>query len=65
LREELTLRVFENRILRRLFVPKRDEVQGSGEDYITRSFVLFTKYYSGDQIRKTEMGKACGTCWGE
>jgi len=26
LREELTLRVFENRVLRRLFGPKRDEV---------------------------------------
>ena len=26
LREELTLRVFENRVLRRLFGPKRDEI---------------------------------------
>jgi hypothetical protein len=30
--------------LRRLFGPKRDEVAGSGEDYITRSFVLCTPY---------------------
>jgi hypothetical protein len=28
LREEQRLRVFENRVLRRLFVPKRDEVTG-------------------------------------
>jgi hypothetical protein len=28
LREELRLRVFENRILRRIFGPKRDEVTG-------------------------------------
>jgi hypothetical protein len=28
LREERTLRVFENRILRRIFGPKRDEVTG-------------------------------------
>jgi hypothetical protein len=28
LREELTLRVFENRVLRRMFGPKRDEVTG-------------------------------------
>jgi len=28
LREECRLRVFENRMLRRIFVPKRDEVTG-------------------------------------
>jgi hypothetical protein len=28
LREELRLRVFENRVLRRIFGPKRDEVKG-------------------------------------
>jgi hypothetical protein len=28
LREERTLRVFENRVLRRMFGPKRDEVTG-------------------------------------
>jgi hypothetical protein len=28
LREELSLRVFENRVLRRVFRPKRDEVTG-------------------------------------
>jgi hypothetical protein len=28
LREENTLRVFENRVLRRIFGPKRDEVTG-------------------------------------
>jgi len=30
LREERRLRVFENRVLRKIFCPKRDE-QGSGE----------------------------------
>jgi hypothetical protein len=29
LREENRLRVFENRVLRRIFEPKRDEVTGS------------------------------------
>jgi hypothetical protein len=29
LREERRLRVFENRVLRRIFGPKRDEVSGS------------------------------------
>ena len=28
LREERRLRIFENRVLRRIFVPKRDEVTG-------------------------------------
>jgi hypothetical protein len=31
------LRVFENRVLRRIFGPKRDEVTGNGENYIMRS----------------------------
>jgi hypothetical protein len=41
LREEHGLRVFENRVLRRIFGPKRDEVTGewrklhSGESFIT------------------------------
>jgi hypothetical protein len=39
-REECRLRVLENRVLRRIFGPKRDEVTGSGEDYIKRSFIL-------------------------
>jgi hypothetical protein len=34
----LRLRVFKNRVLRKIFGPKRDEV--TGEDYITRSFML-------------------------
>jgi len=37
LREEYRLRVFENRVLRRIFGPKGDEVTGIGEYYIMRS----------------------------
>jgi hypothetical protein len=44
LREEYRLRGFENRVLRRLFGPKRDEVTGSGEDCITKSFMLCTPH---------------------
>jgi hypothetical protein len=40
LREEHRLRVFENRVLRRIFGPKRDEVTGNGENCIMRSFVI-------------------------
>jgi hypothetical protein len=39
LREELRLRVFENRVLRRVFGPKRD---GSGENYIMGSLMICT-----------------------
>ena len=28
-------------------------------------FLLLTKYYSDDQIKKNEMGVACGTCGGD
>ena len=37
LREEHRLRVFENRVLREVFGPKRDMVTGNGESCITRS----------------------------
>ena len=36
LREERKLSVFENRVLRRIFGPRRDEVTGIGGDCITR-----------------------------
>jgi hypothetical protein len=38
LREELRLRVFENRVLRRIFGPKRVEVTGAWS-YIMRSLM--------------------------
>ena len=44
LREERRLRVFENRVLRRVFGPKRDEVTGNEENYIVRSLGIFTTY---------------------
>jgi hypothetical protein len=37
LREERRLRVFKNRVLRRIFGPKRDEVTGNGENDIIRN----------------------------
>jgi hypothetical protein len=40
LREERRLRVTENRVLRRIFGPKRDEVTGNGENYIMRSLMI-------------------------
>jgi hypothetical protein len=40
LKEEHRLRLFENRVLRKIFVHKRDEVMGSGENYIMRSLMI-------------------------
>jgi len=36
--------VFENRVLRRIFAPKRDEVTGSGENYTMRSVRISTPH---------------------
>jgi hypothetical protein len=37
MKEERRLRVYENRVLRRIIGPKRNEVTGNGENYIMRS----------------------------
>jgi hypothetical protein len=42
LKEEHRLGVFENRVLRRIFGPKRDEETGNGENCVARSFVICT-----------------------
>jgi hypothetical protein len=44
LREKRELRVFENRVLRRVFQPKRDEVTGNGENYIMWSLMTCTAH---------------------
>jgi len=44
LREERKLRVFENRVLRRIFGPRRDEVRGNGGNCITRSQMICTPH---------------------
>jgi hypothetical protein len=42
LRKEHRLRVFENKVLRRIFGAKGDEVMGEGENCIMKSFVKET-----------------------
>jgi len=44
LRKERRLKVFENRALKRVFEPKRDEVTGNVENYIMKSLVICTPY---------------------
>jgi hypothetical protein len=64
LREEYWLSVFENRVLRRIFGPKRDEVtrgwrklhiEELNDMYSSPSIVQMIK------IKKNEMGGACST----
>jgi hypothetical protein len=44
LKEECRLRMFENRVLRRIFGPKRYEVTGEGRNYITKSLMICTPH---------------------
>jgi hypothetical protein len=59
LREEPRIRVSGNRVLRKIFRPKRKKVTGNGGNY-TMSLMIFTQYFSGDQI-ENEVGWACST----
>ena len=47
--------VFENRVLRRIFGPRRYEITG---EWRRLNNITFN---SGDQIKKTEMDRACST----
>jgi len=44
LREEHRLRGFENRVLRRIFGPKKDEVTGDYRNYIMKSLTICTHH---------------------
>jgi hypothetical protein len=58
--------VFENRVLRRIFGPKRDEATGEWRRLHNEELHdLITKYYSGNQIDKNETGGACSTYGGK
>jgi hypothetical protein len=54
--------VFENCVLRRVFGDKREEVTGSGENYVIRSFVICNPCpkLCGWKIEKNEMGGTFG-----
>ena len=64
-REECRLRVFENRVLRRVFGPKRDEVTGEWRKLHKEELRgLYSLPNSvGGKIKKNEVGGACGA-WG-
>jgi hypothetical protein len=57
LREEHRPRVFENRVLRRIFQRKRNEVTGGWINCIRRSFITCTLW--NDQVKEDKMGREC------
>jgi hypothetical protein len=62
LREEQRLRVIENRVLRRIFGPKTDEVTGEWRRLHNEELSdLYSSSSIGsdDQIQKNWMGKSC------
>jgi len=62
LREEMKLGAFENRVLRKIFGPRRDEVRGEWRKVHNEEFNdLYSSpnNVSGDKIEKNEMGWAC------
>jgi hypothetical protein len=59
LREEHRLKVFENRVLRRIFGPKRDEVTGKWRKLLNEELHDF--YSSPSIIRIMKYGRACST----
>jgi hypothetical protein len=59
LREECKLRVLENRVLRRIFGPKRNEIIGEWRKLHNEE--LNDLYSSGDQIETKETSGACST----
>jgi hypothetical protein len=65
LREERRLRVFENRVLGRIFGPERDEVTGESRKLHNEELNNLYSSPSSGEIEKSEMGGACSTYWGE
>jgi len=63
MREERRLRVFENRLLGRIFGTKRDEVK---KEWRKLRNEQFNDLYSSRNIviEKNEIGGACNTFWG-
>jgi hypothetical protein len=62
LREEYGLKVFENRMLKKMFGRKMDEVTGKEPTKRASLYSEFlTKYYLNDQIKKNDICSACGT----
>jgi hypothetical protein len=58
-REEHRLGVFENRVLRRIFGPKIDEVMADWRKL--HNEVLLARHNQNDQVKEDQIGRACST----
>jgi hypothetical protein len=67
LRGESKLRVFENRVLKRIFGQKRDEVTGEWRKLHNKELndLYSSPSSGGDKIEKNEMGRAYSMYGGE
>jgi hypothetical protein len=62
LKTEHRLIVFNNRMLKNIFGPKREGVTGDERKVPNEGLswlILLSKYYLGDQIKDTKMGRLC------
>jgi hypothetical protein len=56
--------VFQNRVIRRIFGSKRDEVTGEWIKLHSEElhyFIFLPKYYYADQVEEIEVGETCST----
>jgi hypothetical protein len=66
LKKEPTLREFQNRVLRRIFWPKRDELTREWRKLHSEELNnLLTQHCSGDKVEKNEMDGTCSAYGGE
>jgi hypothetical protein len=62
LREEHRLRMFENRVVRRIFCPKRNLVTGGWRKLHNEELHnLYSSLNKNDQVKEDEKGRACST----
>jgi hypothetical protein len=62
--EERRLGVFENKVLRRVYGPKRDQVTREGRKLHNKKLICTPHQMLFGWSKKNEMGGACSTCGG-
>jgi hypothetical protein len=56
------LKVFQNRVLRRIFGPKRDEIIGGSKNlHNEKLHNLYSSPNINDQVKEDEIGRTCST----